>query len=265
MSFMGCCPQCGQNIPQKRYVASVAVCSCGWHDSRSSSKAVKDIEKKAITGMIAVCVAITALYVHSVNWGNYAFKIPVVKIEQLTGTLSNEGYRELAETCTNLGKYDCAKNAYLGLYQIRGDINGLAELGKLNMRLSNNDEAIAAYSTYLKVGGNSYETTLEYARTLENAGRTDEAFKMYETASLSAGEKLPVQAMTGQVRLLMKQGKYEEALTRIQAFQDSAGNAKGYLNTELAQLEQYLGAQAKAGSSSGKNRKIAKAKRVAGL
>ena len=47
----------------------------------------------------------------------------------------------------------------------------------------------------------------------------------------------------------MKQGRYEEALTRINNFHASADNANGYLNTEKSQLENYLSKQAKTGSS----------------
>ncbi len=51
---------------------------------------------------------------------------------------------------------------------------------------------------------------------------------------------LPIAATGAIVRILMKQGQYTEARTRITEFHKSADNAKGYLNTELTQIEQAI-------------------------
>jgi hypothetical protein len=44
---------------------------------------------------------------------------------------------------------------------------------------------------------------------------------------------------------MMKQGRYQEARQRILAFHASAGNAKGFLNTELTQLDNYFASKGK--------------------
>lgn len=259
------CPRCGESLTQERFATGSAICQCGWSDPSPSLKAREKSDRKAIQVMIVGAIALAAAYAHLVNWGTYALSIPVVKAEQWTGTLSKEGYNELAKACLGLGKISCAKNAYLELYQSKKDVDGLASLAKLQIRLNDNETGLRTFSAYFQAGGASADASLHYGRALEEAGRTDEAISFYEKSIAVSGETLPVQATTGIVRILMKQGQYENALSRIQAFHESAGNAKGYLNTELTQLEQYLAQQAAKNDKHGAKNTAVGRKRVAQL
>ncbi len=260
MSFFGHCPRCGNQIPPERFVNNgFAVCECGWTDSTPVLRIVEKQEKKSIGIMIAMALLLIGGYAHLVSWGSYAVAIPFVKVQKMTGTLSNHGYIELAEVCTNLNKWSCAKDAYMDLYKSKRDMSGVSGLAKLHTRLGENENAMQMYAFYFQNGGKEGEAAIQYGKLLELAGRNEDAMKMYEFSIAARPGILPVEATTQIVRFMIKQGKYEEALDRITAFHESSGNAKGYLNTELQQLESYFSQQAKSGA---KPRKT-KPKRVA--
>lgn len=242
MHVHGFCPRCNQEIPSERYVTGFAICECGWFDGAPEQKARSATEKKTITAMVVAAVLFTALYGHMLNWGAYAFEIPFVKIQQLTGTLSKQGYEELADACVHLNKWSCAQDTYMDLYKQTRDPEGLARLAHLQVRLQDRNAALSSYAAYFRAQGRNGEAALEYAKLLEESGNTEMAFQYYEASIQMRPQILPVSATTAIVRLYMKQGRYQEAYDRILAFHSSAGNAKGYLNTELAQLEEYFGA-----------------------
>ena len=102
------------------------VCSCGWIDDSPVETALKANEKKSIRAMAIFGVLFVAGFCHLGSWGSHAFSIPFTKIAQITGTLSAEGYHNLAQTCIDLNKWSCAENAYLDLATSRGDVEGLA-------------------------------------------------------------------------------------------------------------------------------------------
>lgn len=243
MQGHGFCPQCNKEIPQERYLNGTAICECGWFDKGASMKAQSQAERQTIIAMIGASVFLILLYGHLINWGSYAFSIPVVKLQQITGTLSKDGYKELAEACIRLNKWSCAQESYLDIYKQTNDPEGLAGLAHLQVRLKDHKAAMSSYAAYFKAQGHNGDAALEYAKLLEEAGDTQMAFKYYEASIQMRPQILPVMATTSIVRLLMKQGQYAQAYERILDFHASAGNANGYLNTEMTQLEEYLGAE----------------------
>lgn len=253
MAFHGNCPQCGSNIPSERYGTGYAICECGWFDVSSRDLAQKQSEKKVIHVLIGASVVMVLMYAHLLSWGSYAVSIPFTKLAQLTGTLSKSGYEELAQACIELNKWDCAKDAYVGVYRKTGDPSGLSSLAHLQSRLNERDAALSSYAAYVKSGGNDGVALLRYAKLLEERGNSEQAIAIYEKSIAARPDILPVQATTAIVRHLIKKGQYEDAYARILAFHESAGNAKGYLNTERLQLEEALGQsrQANAGRNKG--------------
>ncbi len=235
------CPRCGTEFTSAHHAAGHLICACGWFDESVDQHAAKLIEKKTINGMMIFAAVFVAGFLHIGSWGNHALSIPFTKLAQVTGLLSADGYRGLAQTCIELNKWTCAEGALKGLADERGTIEALAQLGSLDARLNKPAEAIAAYSTYEKRGGHDAMSLLNFAKVLETNGQDGEAIRVYEKSIAASPEVLPVQATTGIVRLQMKQGHYTEAYERILAFHESAENAKGYMNTEAAQLEKQLG------------------------
>ena len=245
MTFHGNCPVCSKEIPKERYGTGFAICECGWYDTTPAKKAGAASEKRTIYAMVAGSVLLAVAYVHLATWGFYASSIPFVKIGQLTGTLSVEGHKELADACIKLGRIPCAKEAYLSLFRSTGDAAGLMGLARLQYRLQDFDAAALTYSSYFRVGGTDGDAMLEYAKVLEFKGQLDEAVKFYDQSIVARPTTLSIAATTGIVRILTNQGQLEAARDRIVAFHGSAENAKNYLTGELQSLETALGKTAR--------------------
>lgn len=239
-SSQGVCPQCSTDIPRYRYIGKTAVCQCGWSDPRSEISAQVRAEKIKISAMMVLAVAMIVSYAHLVSWGSYALQIPFVKIQQMTGTISKAGLTELAQACVELNKWTCAKKAYSQIYSQKQDAGGLALRARLEGRLGETENAMASFGEYFAAGGKDSENAYLYGSLLERSGHLNEAVQSYEFAAANIGDFLPWQATAGIVRVLMKQGKNEEALARIIAFQGSAENASGYLSAERAELEALM-------------------------
>lgn len=232
----GFCPRCSAELTQADHSAGFAICKCGWFDNESNHNAVEKNEKKTMGVLAGAAVVLVLGYGHLISWGSYAIDIPIVKIQQMTGTLSAAGYDELAQNCIVLNKWSCATNAYVDLYHKTQDPSALAKLASLQSRLGNATAALATYNEYHRVGGKEADALLKFGRLLDEAGQTDQAFKVFEESIAARPEVLPVQATGSIVRMLMKQGRYEEAHRRLVEFRKSAGNAPGYLNTEFSEI-----------------------------
>jgi hypothetical protein len=241
MKFHSFCPRCGTEFTQEQSSTGSVICGCGWFDETTEIQATHKIENNTIKAMAAFGAVFILGFAHISSWGNYSLSIPFTKAAELTGMLSPDGYRNLAKTCIELNKWSCAENAYTELATERGDVQGFAQLGSLDGRLSKPQQAIAAYQAYEKAGGRDAMALLNYAKILEASAQDAEAQRVYEKSILAKPEALPVQATTGIVRLQIKHGQYVEAYERILAFHDSAENANGYMNTESAQLQKQLG------------------------
>lgn len=241
MKYHSFCPLCGGELTNEQHSTGVAICGCGFADTTPTEVAIKKTEKTSIQIMLGFSVVVAVGFGYLQSWGQYATSMPFTKLAQMTTGLSNQGYRDLAKACIELNKWSCAEEAYIELTTQAGDIQGFAELGSLRNRLKQPEGALQAYEAYEKRGGKDAFSLVQYGKLLEAANRDEEAFKIYEKSIVASGEALPVQATSGIVRLLMKQGRYEEAYIQVVTFHESAQNASGYLNTELAQLQQQLG------------------------
>lgn len=241
MKFHSFCPRCGNTLSNEHHSTGVAICECGFADESPSEAMIKKTEKTSIQIMLAFSTVVAVGFGYLQSWGQYATSMPFTKLAQMTTGLSPQGYRDLAKACIELNKWSCAEDAYIELTTQAGDVQGFAELGSLRNRLKQTEAALQAYEAYEKRGGKDAFSLVQYGKLLEAANRDEDAMKIYEKSIASSGEALPVQATTGIVRLLMKQGRYEEAYVRVITFHESAQNASGYLNTELSQLQQQLG------------------------
>ncbi|MDX9730873.1 MAG: hypothetical protein RBT63_03790 [Bdellovibrionales bacterium] len=256
MAYFGACPRCNNQlhtgiISGNIKAGGLAVCSgCGWYESHSQAKARIKTENQAIGLMAAVTVTILALSAHMLTWGTHSMTVPFLKVGQWTGMLSTQGYHQLASICTDLGKLPCATGAYIENFRKNGDNESLQKLARLQLRAQDTQGAMTTFSAYFKnvdtlrasrpgVIANG-DAALLYGQLLEQNGQDSEAMRMFELSIAARSESLPIAATGAIVRIMMKQGRYEEARERLVQFHESAGNAKGYLNTELSQIEQAI-------------------------
>lgn len=246
MAHFGTCPRCNSQLHTNVMSGNIkagglAVCTeCGWFESHAQADARVKTENQTIGLMITFTVSLLLVSAHMLSWGSHAFSIPTLKLGQWTGMLSSRGYDELAQACVDLGKYSCARTAMIENFQVHRTPEPLAKLARLQVRNQETQASMVTFSTYFRNGGKDGEAAILYGQLLEQAGHDAEALQMFELSIASRGTTLPIAATGGIVRIMMKQGRYEEARDRITAFHESAGNAKGYLNTELTQIEQAI-------------------------
>lgn len=241
MNYTGCCPRCGSNVKPLQMGSATMVCECGWLGSVQEKLAEKKNEQSVITMMVVAAIALAGFFGHFANWGSHAVRAPLLKGQALIGVLSTSGYQELAKICMEVHKYDCAQDAHLSLFKKKGDVEALLALARLQTRLNQRDIAAASYKSYFANGGKALGAAVEYATILEMKNDLAGALKYYDIAANEPTETLPVRATQGVVRLLLKKGHVTKAYSRITAFHGSAGNAKGYLNKELAEINAKRG------------------------
>ncbi len=246
MAHYSHCPRCNHDlhtglISGNLQAGGLAVCTyCGWYESKAQARARIKSENQSIVAMVTATVSILLLTAHMLSWGAHAFSVPALKVGQWTGMLSKGGYDELAQMCTDLGKLTCARDAYIENFRKNRDLEALAKLARLQLRNQESQSAMSTFATYINAGGKNGEAALLYGQLLEQSGQDGEALRLMELSIESRPDQLPIAATGSIVRILMKQGRYEEARERLTRFHGSAGNAKGYLNTELSQIEQAI-------------------------
>lgn len=239
MSLFGSCPRCASGL--HKGLGGFSVCSqCGWNESPNQGSARVKAENQAIKAMAITAVSLLLVMAHMLNWGAHAFSIPFLKVGQWTSLLSPQGYDELAQAYIDQGKYPGARTAYIDSFRTHRSAEPLAKLARLQVRLQDTQAAMATFQAYFQNGGKDGEAALLYGQLLEQGGQDNEAIKLFELSITLRPDQLPIAATGALVRIFMKQGRYIEAHEKLTAFQASAGNAKGYLNTELGQVEQAM-------------------------
>lgn len=248
MEYVGYCSMCDVEIPNdQKNSAGIAVCRCGWHDESFVGAIKVQPKNKNVRNISLIAIGFLSLFfvlAHFSTWGAYSFSVPFMKLQKLTGTLSVQGYVDLAKVCIRLSKMDCAEDTYRSLYRSSRNVQALAELARLQMHLGKNKDATDTFASYVKAGGKNGDALSNYGRALESEKRFADALKVYDRAIAARPQRLSAHAVSGAVRILMKNGKYSEARKRIVAFHKSSRNAQGYLNKELALLELHLGKRA---------------------
>jgi tetratricopeptide (TPR) repeat protein len=232
------CFYCGDN--QKLIHQNPLVCECGWYDRESEVDSNKKMESRKVVVLIATAISLCFSYVHLAKWGDDALSVPLMIFQDQVGLLSAQGYEKLAGACIKANKWSCAENAYAKSFEKSKDASTLNKLATLQLQLGESKKATVQFSSYFKSGGKDGAAMLAYAKLLESEKNYKEALQFYRSSAISRTEVLPVQATGGIVRILIKKGRYTEAKSEITRFHKSAENAKGYFNTELAQLKTLL-------------------------
>ncbi len=240
MMFGNLCPVCGQEIGSDRRLGETVVCSCGYTDERARARAERACENRSIIGFMVVCASLVVLFAHAVNWGGHMWSIPVLKVQQMTGTISAQGLERVIQACFDQGKWDCVQETHAALYKKTSNPAVLSRLADFRLRLNRADDALLTYDWYVRAGGRDSEALYRYADLLEKSGEKAQALEFYAKSVAGSGERLPVRAMSGLLRLFMQEGRYQEAADHLKAFHESAGNAKDYFASEAEAIQENL-------------------------
>jgi tetratricopeptide (TPR) repeat protein len=237
------CPQCDHHLTSENHVG-VLLCSCGWNDRASEQTAKKAMEKTTSVYLIASMAVLVMAFSHLVSWGAYSLSAPVLKVGKVAGLLSINGYNQLADACLATGRFDCAEGAYARSFEEFKQSGELLKLAKLQLRLGENAKSRESYLLYFKAGGKDQRAMVKLGNLLEADKNYAKALKTYQQAYVASLKnsktELPIEAMSGIVRVLMKQGRHREVYARIIKFHNTSETAKGYLNVELAQVREVI-------------------------
>lgn len=162
---------------------------------------------------------------------------------QMTGTLSVEGYNELAQMCIGTGQYTCAEDAYLELFEKSKNPEALLRLAYLQGRQKKADEAAETFQNYFAADGRDGNAMIAYAKLLEQKDQLKEALNYYMASIPARPEIVPVQATTGIIRIYKKQKRYREAYNHLLAFRRTSPIAREYLKEEMQSITRLLRAK----------------------
>jgi tetratricopeptide (TPR) repeat protein len=242
------CPQCDQHLTVQSH-SDLMHCRCGWADPAKERAAKKTLEKRISVYLMASMAVLMMAFSHVVSWGEYSLSAPVLRIGKVAGLLSVNGYNQLAEACLATGRFACAEGAYARSFEEFKLPSEILKLAKLQMRLGENSQSRDSYLLYFKSGGKDQRAMVKLGNLLEAEKNDAKALKVYQQAYLHAMKNsklqgdLPIEAMSGIVRVLMRQGRHREVYARIIKFHHSSETAKGYLNVELAQVRETIRAK----------------------
>ncbi len=240
MYLQGTCPKCGSELSQDRYINGNPICQCGWSHNRAAKIKETQWQHKVFKSYGVFSVVLMAFFVYALQWGGYVYKMPLIQLARVVGAITPAGLQEYIQACLALGKFDKAQEAYIELFQKTQNPEVASQLAQLQTRLGDLDGAIKTYEFYLKTGGKDATTIFHYAEILERRGDIAGATKYYQASLDAKPDVLNVSAHAGLVRILMNQKKWTEAYEYIAKFQSTSEQAKGYLNTELMQLEKQI-------------------------
>lgn len=238
--FNGFCPACASQVPTNRILGGTAVCRCGWTSNESQTKKDLQLQKKTIIVYMVFATVVLLGYAHLLNWGAYAFGIPFLKAAQAVDVVSASGLETIIEACYANAKWSCVDQAHLDLFRKTGNPETLARLARFQIRTNRLPQAAATFEDYARAGGQDANASFDYAQLLEKSGQSAQALEWYGKAVDNSQERLPVRAMTGLLRLLKSDGRYQEAYDRLVAFQKSSGNGTEFFGGELKELETLI-------------------------
>jgi tetratricopeptide (TPR) repeat protein len=196
-------------------------------------------QKRTIVMMSATALVILLAFAHMASWGRHSVSIVFLKAAAFTGLASANDYTKLAEACTDTGRYECATDAYLYLYQETRDVEVVGQLAEFYVKMQDHKAAAATFVKYYQLEGKNPKRSYFYGVALEKLGENERAINAYKLSIEQNPEMLNLNATKSLVKLLMAEQRQPEAYDVIAKWHAGAENAKGHLTEELKLLAKY--------------------------
>lgn len=119
--------------------------------------------------------------------------------------------KQKLEICVELKKYNCVKKSYESLFSETGDVNFLSELGQLQFRRGQYEEAKKTYSLYFSKGGKNYRAAHYYAHSLVQTNNLDDAIVYFESILKSSRNTLMVTVIESYLDVLVSHNRVNKA------------------------------------------------------
>lgn len=242
MNPVDLCPRCHLIIPQERMMDSLVVCShCGWVLSGQERLVDKKLGRQFRNQAVLLSAALVAVFIHLVTWDHFFLEVIPLKARQILNISSAAEMVRLAQICEERMNPACSESALKAATRRQpGDMELLAQLGKLQYKLNAFDRAAYTLQDYFSRGGRSVEPAYHYARALEETGRNEEAAQYYDFVLASKEESLQITVTQKYLQFLRKTGQFARAVEVIQSIQAKGSSASTFLDAELQDLKKKI-------------------------
>jgi len=191
---MNACPRCGSF--KLKNIGQTTICdTCGW----TKSKKQEASQVYVITGMILSFVLVAGALFHFFQWGSHGFQIIFA------------GAETKLEICKELKKYDCVEDNYQALFNQKGDLKYLEELGELQFKREKFKSSKQTYALYFSKEGKAYKSAYYYAHSLAQTGDLEMAIQYFDSILKSNPSVLMVTIMESYLQILVSNNRIDKA------------------------------------------------------
>lgn len=238
------CPRCGNEIPQENLNAGILACSCGWVDRGDLKRAERQTSRNIFNVMLKVAILLVPVMIYLAQWRGFGIEVTILRLGSALGMLSPESQHRLAEIYLMTDNVPLALNKFKEIVKHSPkDWNTYTKLADMQMDRKEYSDAAQTLSAYIKNGGEdkSAAIRLKLAQALGKAGQTDTAIEQFKQILAAEPNILQVTVTQAYVKLLIENGRWEDAKSVVHDFRAHGSNGKDYLGDELAQIEEHFG------------------------
>lgn len=242
MLEFGCCPRCGAEITNDRFIGGTIVCGCGWSKSVRSEATNRRNMDRTCASIVLIGGLLIASFLQAVNWDKYFFTIIPLKAKQVVGVASLNDLEQIAQICQERKKHECVEKSYVSISRLEpGNLTNLLRLGELQYKRQRFALAIETFGRYFQNKGDSAEAAFLYAQSLAHEKKYSEAGQFYRFALSKKDTVMPVTYVRSYVQMLVEAQKLQQAKSTILAYRKRSNSANLFMNKELTEIRTRLG------------------------
>lgn len=237
MTNHGYCPQCKLEVADLRSLPFLVCPHCGFTQNKNAQTSQNEISKRFIKLSIGISAAMVIAFMHAVKWDTFFFEVLPLKAKQIVGMASAEDYGRLAEMCKVRKDSECVEDMLISKVQAdTKNIEVLAELGQVQFQRNKFKDTAQTLKRYFDNGGLSMDASYTYARTLGQIGMVAESSVFYQRILDSKPETLQISVTQNYVRMLMDNGRADQAKKVIESIRIKGSNAAMFMESEFQQI-----------------------------
>lgn len=232
----GFCPQCHSDVLPERLSNEPIVCQeCGYTNNKNDYLQDRKLEKSFIKVAIGISILIVVSFIQMAIWDRYAIEIVYLQTIDAIGFTDEADLQKIATICEERRRHSCVEEALYGS-AIRGNMESWAKLGKFQMKREKFSAAADSFKHYFALGGLDLEASYQYARSLGATGQVDQAVAYYDQVLKAKPETLQVTVTQNYVKLLLNNGRADQARTLIDGIRKSSPSAALFMEAEFQTL-----------------------------
>ena len=235
MLEFGACPRCKLDISAERKKLRPLICEhCGYTES-NLAHVRGEVEKKSIIIMAGIAVLAVVALAQLNAWDKYWLSSIPLSIKETIGMASAADHESRASMCFDLKKWDCTEAAYVKTAE--RDPKLFERAGAFQIKRGKFNEAAQSYYKFFQAGGQSLEASYNYAKSLAQLGKVDDAIKYFDQVLAARPETLQVTVVNNYVKLLVEHQRFVEAKRLIERVRKDGGSTAGsFMEAEFQKI-----------------------------